>query len=299
MMHAPDAPPGSCNGRSGTNVAPGRLAGCHACRSVASGCKAQCRVLVRRAGAGEGELSRAALAEVIQGSWEPVHALVCRGGFRGPDAEDLTQAYFARFLEKGYIRTAASWQGCFRPFLRTTVKHFLSNQRDHDRAAKRGGRLWPVSLEALAEKGRVLPELQHRVTPETLLERRQVEAALVRSFHRLAEAHRAAGRGDRFARLGACLLDEPTADTYAALAAEWGVGESAVRVAVHRLRRRLAEILREGAEPQALRRASPRRGIERRRTPEAAKTAFATAGAAAMMGVSPPPAGGMSRFSTR
>jgi RNA polymerase sigma-70 factor (ECF subfamily) len=103
-----------------------------------------------------------------------------------------------------------------------------------------------VSLEELAEKGR-FSELQHRVTPEILLERRQVEAALVRAVLRLAEEHRAAGRVERFARLRACLLDERTTDTHAALAAEWGVGESAVRVAVHRLRRRLAEILREGA----------------------------------------------------
>lgn len=247
MMRVPDATTGSCNGGSATPAVPGRPARCHACRPVASDCKVRCRILVRRAGAEESELSRAALAEVIQGSWEPVHALVRRGGFRGPDADDLTQTYFARFLEKGYIRTAASWKGCLRPFLRTTVKHFLSNQRDHDRAAKRGGRRWPVSIEELADKGRVLPELQHRVTPETLLERRQVEAALVRAVLRLAEEHRAAGRGERFARLWACLLDERTTDTHAALAAEWGVGESAVRVAVHRLRRRLAEILREGA----------------------------------------------------
>jgi DNA-directed RNA polymerase specialized sigma24 family protein len=247
MMRVPDATTDSCNGGSATPAVPGRPAGCHACRPVASHCKGRCRVLVRRAGAGESELSRAALAEVIEASWGPVHALVRRGGFRGPDADDLTQTYFTLFLEKGYIRTAASWKGCLRPFLRTTVKHFLSNQRDHDRAAKRGGHRWPVSLEELAEKGRVLPGLQHRVTPEALLERRQVEAALVRAALRLAEEHRAAGRGERFARLWACLLDERTKDTHAALAAEWGVGESAVRVALHRLRRRLAAMLREGA----------------------------------------------------
>lgn len=247
MMRVPDDTTGSCNGASATPEVPGRPAGCHACHPVASACKVRCRVLVRRAGAGESELSRAALAEVIQGSWEPVHALVRRGGFHGPDADDLTQTYFAQFLEKGYIRTAASWKGCLRPFLRTTVKNFLSNQRDHARAAKRGGRRWPVSIEELAEKGRVLPELQHRVTPETLLERRQVEATLVRAVRKLAEERRAAGRGERFARLRACLLDERTTGTHAALAAEWGVGESAVRVALHRLRRRLAEILREGA----------------------------------------------------
>ncbi|HEX9186123.1 MAG TPA: sigma-70 family RNA polymerase sigma factor [Vicinamibacteria bacterium] len=191
------------------------------------------------------------MAEVIQGSWAPVHALVRRAGFRGPDAEDLTQAYFARFLEKGYILDAASWKGCFRPFLRTTVRHFLSNQRDHDRAAKRGGRLRPVSLEALAEKGWAPPALQHRETPETLLEGRQAAAALAGAVRRLAEEHRAAGRGDRFARLSACLMAGRDTGRYAALAAEWGTCESAVRVAVHRLRRRLAEILREGGPPAA------------------------------------------------
>jgi RNA polymerase sigma-70 factor (ECF subfamily) len=216
---------------------------------MASGCTARCRALLRRAGAGEGAPARAALTAVIEGSWEPVHALVRRGGFRGADAEDLTQGYFARFLEKRYIVDAVAWTGCFRPFLRTTVRHFLSNQRDHDRAAKRGGRLPSVSLDALAERGRALPQLQHRVTPEILLGRRQVAAALERAARRLAEEHRAAGRSERFARLNACLQDDRTTETYAALAAEWGVGESAVRVAVHRLRRRLAEMLREELGP--------------------------------------------------
>jgi RNA polymerase sigma-70 factor (ECF subfamily) len=245
-MRVREAPSGE--GRLETGGAARRAASCHACRPAASVCRARCRAFVRQAGAGEDAPARAALAEVIQGCWKPVHALVRRAGLRGPDAEDLTQAYFAHFLEKGYIRAAASWTGCLRPFVRTTVRHFLSNQRDHERAAKRGGGLLPVSLDALAEKGWAPPSLQHRGTPETLLERRRVAAALIRAIRRLTEEHQASGRGDRFARLIACLLDGGATRGYAALAAEWSVGESAVRVAVHRLRRRLAEVLGEAAE---------------------------------------------------
>ncbi|HSD65840.1 MAG TPA: sigma-70 family RNA polymerase sigma factor [Vicinamibacteria bacterium] len=202
------------------------------------------------AGASDADSARAALGDIIEASWRPVHALVRRGGFRGADAEDATQDYFAYFLEKRFVLDAASWGGCFRPFLRTTVRHFLSNRRDHDRAAKRGGRRGSISLEALVEAERTVPGLRHAETPHAVLEGLRFRAALCRAIERLSDESRAGGGGDRFPRLLACVLGERTPDAYATLAAEWGVGASAVRVAACRLRRRLAEILREAPPPR-------------------------------------------------
>src|SRR5512136_692088 len=104
----------------------------------------RCCELVRRAAATS---APEALSFFCDASWWTVHSLVRSQGYRGADAEDLTQAYFARFVEKGYLEEIREWRGCVRPFLRVSVRHFLSNERDRERAAKRGGGRPHVSLD--------------------------------------------------------------------------------------------------------------------------------------------------------
>src|SRR4249920_3884998 len=99
----------------------------------------RCRVLVRRARTVATPEARALLEAFCEASWPKVYALVRRQGYRGADAEDLTQSYFARFLERGDLEYAATWQGRLEGFLRVSVRHFLSNARDRERAKKRGG----------------------------------------------------------------------------------------------------------------------------------------------------------------
>ncbi len=197
----------------------------------------RCCELVRRAAA----LSAPeALSSFCDASWWTVYSLVRAQGYRGADAEDLTQAYFARFVEKDYLEEVRAWRGCVRPFLRVSVRHFLSNERDRQRAAKRGGGRPHVSLD---DGEAPAPGPVDRETPEDLLQRRQTREAVERALGRLREEMEKAGQGDRLSRLMGRLTGDP--DSFGPIAREWGVGRSAVRVALHRVRRRLAALLRE------------------------------------------------------
>lgn len=186
----------------------------------------------------------AALAAFCEASWPVVHRAVRAQGYRGADAEDLTQAYFARFIERGDLAYAASWQGPLRTFLRVSVRNFLSNQRDRDRARKRGGGVRPLSLDVPEGDAYAVPEPACAVTPETLLAQDRAEAAVQTALAELRGEMERAGCPERLARVESYLLEEVHTGSYGRMASEWGVGLSAARVTVHRLRRRLARLLR-------------------------------------------------------
>lgn len=115
-----------------------RTAGRPATPCAGQGCAAtRCCALVRSATTTDGPAAREALSAFCEASWRPVYGIIRAQGYAAADAEDLTQAYFTRFLEKDYARDARAWQGCFRPFLRVSIRHFLSNERDRTRAVKR------------------------------------------------------------------------------------------------------------------------------------------------------------------
>jgi DNA-directed RNA polymerase specialized sigma24 family protein len=212
------------------------------CRAAACA-EVRCGLLARHARSAAPEQARAALAAFCEVSWPMVHATVRAQGYRGADAEDLTQAYFARFIERGDLAYAAGWQGCLRTFLRVSVRHFLSNERDRDRARKRGGGLRPLSLDAPAGDPSCVPEPACGVTPETLLAQGQAEAAIRNALQLLRGEMQRAGCPERLARVEDYLLEEVNTGSYGRMASEWGVGVSAARVTVHRLRKRLGRLL--------------------------------------------------------
>ena len=177
-------------------------------------------------------------------SWPKVHAIVRRQGYHGADAEDLTQAYFARFLERGDVEYAAAWRGPLDRFLHASVRHFLSNERDRQRARKRGGGRPHVSLDDAPGTRAEAAALVDAETPETLLGRAQAERAVERALLCLRGEMRQAGAEARLARVEPYLLSEVRTGSYRRMADEWGVRESAARVAVYRLRRRLARLVR-------------------------------------------------------
>lgn len=188
--------------------------------------------------------AREALSALCGAYWQPIYAYLRRHGADADRAHDLTQGFFTTLLEKNYIGDARRDRGRFRTFLLTSLKHYVSNEADRDRAAKRGGRQPPISLDQPAAEESYRIEPSHDDTPERLFDRRWARTLLDAGLGRLREEMEASAGLRRFERLLPFLVGE--SDTgYREAAAEMGIGESAVKVAVHRLRRRLRTILRE------------------------------------------------------
>jgi RNA polymerase sigma factor (sigma-70 family) len=176
--------------------------------------------------------------------WYPVYAFIRRSGRSADDARDLTQAFFARVLEKNYFQDAEQTRGRFRTFLLASVRHFISNERDAELALKRGGGIRHVALEVEPEERRFHREPSENETPERLYERRWALAALDAALGRLARKYESTARRKLFEELRPLLTgDEPA--SYAELSARLGASEGALRVAVHRLRKQFASSLRE------------------------------------------------------
>ncbi len=201
--------------------------------------------LILEARLDESGAAREALAKLCERYWLPLYAFIRRTGRSPADAEDLTQAYFVRFLEKGYLDDFRPEAGRFRTFLRASVAHFLANERDRERALKRGGGRIPISLDAATAEERLRLEPVDRLTPEAVFERHWAAAILARCLQRLRDEQAASGGQTRFERLKPFLTGDGSDSTYAALARELGLRDSTVRVAVHRLRKRFCALLRE------------------------------------------------------
>jgi RNA polymerase sigma-70 factor (ECF subfamily) len=184
----------------------------------------RCRVLVRRARTVATPEARAALEAFCEASWPKVLGIVRRQGYRGADAEDLTQAYFARFLERGDLEYAASWQGSLEVFLNVSVRYFLSNERDRARAQKRGGGRHLLSLDETPDPGAAPLEPVDATTPETLLAQAQATRAIEDALSRLRSETERAGGAARLARVERYLLCEVNTGSYRRMADEWGVG---------------------------------------------------------------------------
>lgn len=185
----------------------------------------------------------AALEKLCRTYWFPLYAYVRRRGQSPADAQDLTQAFFARLLEHNWVGAADRERGRFRTFLLTAMSRFLADEWDKVRAQKRGGGQLPVSLEE-AETLYGLEPADTR-TAEQTFERRWALALLDTVLYRLKTEYETAGRGDLFARLHGCLVGGRGSQPYAHLAGQLGMTEGAVKVAVHRLRLRYRELLRQ------------------------------------------------------
>lgn len=201
------------------------------------------QVLAAR-GAGSSD-SRQALAALCEAYWYPLYAFVRRQGIGADEARDLTQAYFAELVEKGYLEDVDPERGRFRVFLKASVRNFLSKQRDKAHAWKRGGRATIESLETQDAEGRYQHEPADRLTPEDLYERRWALTLLSRALDGLRAEYRGEGREREFERLQGLLTGEQPQAPYRELAAELGSTEAAVKTAVHRLRRRFGARLRD------------------------------------------------------
>jgi RNA polymerase sigma factor (sigma-70 family) len=201
--------------------------------------------LIVRAREGSTVEARAALSGLCESYWPPVYAFIRSRGLSPADAEDLTQSYFARFFEKGYLGDFRPQAGRFRTFLRASVAHFLANEWDRERARKRGGGVAKVSLDAASAEQRLRLEPVDRLTPEAIFERQWTATLLARCLERLRQEQQASGGAARFEQLKAFLTGDGAKGDATKLAGKLGLSESTLRVALHRLRRRFGVLLRE------------------------------------------------------
>jgi RNA polymerase sigma-70 factor (ECF subfamily) len=189
--------------------------------------------------------AQVALAELCETYWYPLYAFIRRQGHSMEDARDLTQEFFARLLEKDYLGAADRERGKFRAFLLTCCKHFLANEHDRATARKRGGGVTIRSLDCGAAENRYRDEPTHDVTPEKLFERRWALVLLHNVFTQLRQEHEQAGKLKLFDELKPFLAGDGPAVRYAQAAEALRLSSGAVKVAVHRLRRRYRELVHE------------------------------------------------------
>lgn len=184
------------------------------------------------------------LEKLCRTYWLPLYAYVRRRGFAEADAQDLTQAFFAWVLERDWLSRADQERGRFRSFLLTSISRFLANEWDRSHSQKRGGgRVLPLSVAQGDTRCRWEPA--DSVTPEQTFERKWAITLLDRVMDQLLAEFAAEGKAELFERLKPCLLGERTSQPYARLASRLGMTEGSIKVAVHRLRQRYREALRD------------------------------------------------------
>jgi DNA-directed RNA polymerase specialized sigma24 family protein len=203
--------------------------------------------LVLAAGAGDASGASAALARLCEGYWYPLYSFVRRQGTSHHDAQDLTQAFFGKLLEKHYLGDVVRSRGRFRTFLLASLKHFMANEWDKRSAKKRGGGIVFVPLDASAadrfEKEALLPA-SRECTAEERYDQRWAHILLDRALGALRSSYEANDQAPVFEALKPCLTLGKGAAPYAAVGTELGMDENAVKVAAHRLRHRYREAIR-------------------------------------------------------
>ena len=201
--------------------------------------------MVVTAGRNDTVRARAALENLCQTYWYPLYAYVRRRGHSPENAQDLTQEFFARLLERRWLERADQQRGRFRSFLLSAMNHFLSDEWDKARAQKRGGGRAPLPLQFDTAETRYGQEPADRVTPEQNFERRWALTLLDEVLRRLRSEYQRDGRAAWFEALHPCLVGDRTAQPYAELAVQLGVSEGTVKAAVHRLRQKYRQLLRD------------------------------------------------------
>ena len=189
--------------------------------------------------------STQALERLCRTYWYPLYAFVRRSGYGADDAEDLTQEFFARLLEKKWLAEADPARGRFRSFLLAALKHFLANEWNRAHCLKHGGGREFIALDAVTAEERYTLEQPDLATPELLYDRRWALTLLACAQDRLRGEMTAGDQRERFEALEPTLTGERTALPYQELATRFGVTETAVKSMVLRLRRRFRDLLRE------------------------------------------------------
>jgi DNA-directed RNA polymerase specialized sigma24 family protein len=189
--------------------------------------------------------SRAALETLCRGYWRPLYLIVLRKGFDAQSAQDLTQEFFAALLARNDLAAMDPGRGRFRSFLLGALDNFLANEWRKRGTLKRGGNVDFISIHETDSAGRLACDPATELTPEKLYERRWAMTLMERALDRLRAEAAAAGKSDLFDALSEFLAEPPAQGDYPPLAQKLNITESALRVAVHRLRQRYRTLLRD------------------------------------------------------
>lgn len=192
----------------------------------------------------ESPRSADALEQLCRAYWYPLYVYIRRRGHQPHDAQDLTQEFFARLLERNFLRLVQQERGRFRWFLLSAVKRFLANEWNRERAAKRGGGRRILSLDEQTAEGRYRYEIPDHTSPDKLFEKSWAMTLVEVAESQLRSEYEAGGRGEIFERLKIFLSGDRAPLSHAEVGALLGMNEGAVKVAIHRLRQRYRACLR-------------------------------------------------------
>ena len=186
-----------------------------------------------------------AMAQLCRTYWYPLYAYIRRRGHDPHDAQDLTQEFFARLVERSFLKTVRQEGGKFRWFLLSAVKRFLANEWNREQAIKRGGGQTIVSLDEETAEGRYRYEIPDHTTPDRLFDQSWAMTLLEQAQAQLEREYGETGRGHVFEHLKIFLSGDRAPKSHAAVGVALAMNEGAVKVAVHRLRQRYRDCLRE------------------------------------------------------
>jgi RNA polymerase sigma-70 factor (ECF subfamily) len=199
--------------------------------------------VVVAAGEGDSEGSRSALEILCQGYWYPIYVYVRRKGHEPESAQDLTQEFFAQLISKEHLKLADRKKGKFRTFLLAMLDHFLAREWSRAHRQKRGGKFTFISLDGQSPEDRYRIEPRHSETPEKNFERQWALTVLEKTMTALERECNSSSKASLFREAKALLTAGPESGTYTEMSRRLGMGEGAVRVAVHRLRERYGDLL--------------------------------------------------------
>ena len=194
---------------------------------------------------GSGDVAVAALEKLCQTYWYPVYAHIRRRGYGAEDARDLTQEFFGQLLRDNTVAAADRNRGRFRSFLLGVLKRFLARAEVRAAAQKRGGGISVVCWEQAIAEERIAQEPRDEDSPDRLFDQRWALSVIEAATARLRTEHAASGRTNWFDTLQPYLTADADAPSYAASAARLGISDGAVKSAIHRLRQRYFNALRD------------------------------------------------------
>jgi RNA polymerase sigma factor (sigma-70 family) len=199
--------------------------------------------VVLAAGRSQTTQAQEALAELCRTYWYPLYVYIRRRGYSPHDAQDLTQEFFARLLERQSLASADPERGRFRSFMLASMNYFLASEWEKLRSQKRGGGRPLLSLDLAAAEQRFDLEPASTASPDKLFDRQWAIALLDKVLNQIEDEYRRDGKVELFDALKRTLTGTRESQPYAELAGRLAMSEGAIKVAVHRLRRRYRELL--------------------------------------------------------